>query len=67
MSADTLARPAQVRHRVLPSAITGQEYILMGVIVLLWVVLALATPGFLEPYSIQSLLWRLAPIGIMAA
>lgn len=66
MSADTLARPAQVRHRVLPSAITGQEYILMGVIVLLWVVLALATPGFLEPYSIQSLLWRLAPIGIMA-
>lgn len=54
------------RERVLPPAVTGQEFILIAVIALLWIALAVATPGFLEPYSIQSLLWRLAPVGIMA-
>lgn len=54
------------RERVLPPPVTGQETILIGVIVVLWAFLAIATPGFLEPYSIQSMLWRLAPVGIMA-
>lgn len=57
---------ADARKRVLPPPITGQELILIGVIVALWAILALATPGFLTPYSIQNMLWRLAPIGIMA-
>jgi ribose transport system permease protein len=62
--AAAVARPA--KHRVLPPAITGQELILIAVIILLWVALAMLTPGFLTPYSIQSLMWRLAPVGIMA-
>lgn len=66
MTATATAAPARSRERVLPPAITGQEFILMGVIALLWIILAFATPGFLQPYSIQSLLWRLAPVGIMA-
>lgn len=66
MTAATMAPTRTRRERVLPPAITGQEYILMAVIAALWLVLSLATPGFLEPYSVQSLLWRLAPIGIMA-
>ncbi|MDR1265598.1 MAG: ABC transporter permease [Propionibacteriaceae bacterium] len=64
MSATTLT--ARRRERVLPPAVTGQELILIGVIALLWVLLALANPGFLAPYSIQNMLWRLAPVGIMA-
>jgi ribose transport system permease protein len=63
---DSGKKAAKTRERVLPPPITGQELILIGVIVLLWAILALATPGFLTPYSIQNMLWRLAPIGIMA-
>lgn len=66
MTAATTAAPSRQHERVLPPAITGQEFILIGVIAMLWIALAFATPGFLEPYSIQSLLWRLAPVGIMA-
>lgn len=65
-SATTKSVASRKRERVLPPAVTGQEYILIAVIALLWIVLALATPGFMDPYSIQSLLWRLAPVGIMA-
>lgn len=67
MTATIVKPPAQKRAgRVLPPAVTGQEYILIAVIAVLWALLAAFTPGFMEPYSIQSLLWRLAPIGIMA-
>ncbi len=64
----TIAKPAAEKRggRVLPPPVTGQEYILIAVIAVLWALLAAFTPGFLDPYSIQSLLWRLAPIGIMA-
>lgn len=64
----TIAQPATKKRagRVLPPPVTGQEYILIAVIAVLWALLAAFTPGFLDPYSIQSLLWRLAPIGIMA-
>ena len=62
--AETQTRPR--RARVLAPAITGQELILIGVILLVWASLALATPGFLSPYSIQNMLWRLAPVGVMA-
>lgn len=48
------------------SLITGQEAILVGVIIVVWVVLALATPAFLSASSLQPLFVRLAPIGIMA-
>jgi len=52
--------------RVLPAPVTGQEIILIATIIALWIILALTTKGFLDPYSIQSMLWQLAPIGIMA-
>lgn len=61
-------RPAQARGkaRVLPPPITGQEFVLVGVIALLWLILWLATPAFLSANSMQQLLWRVAPVGIMA-
>lgn len=54
------------RNRALPPLITGQEIVLIVIIALLWVILALSNPGFLDPFSIQSMLWRLAPVGIIA-
>ena len=42
--------PHEVRskHRVLPPPVTGQEVVLIGVLVVLWVILAFATPAFLS-------------------
>lgn len=54
------------RNRVLPPLVTGQELILVAIIAALWVLLAVSNPGFLNPFSIQSMLWRLAPVGIIA-
>lgn len=54
------------RASALPQLISGQEIILVVIIVALWLLLALANPSFLDPFSIQSMLWRLAPTGIMA-
>lgn len=64
----TIAHDKQVsekRARVLPPPVTGQELVLIGVIALLWVLLTIFTPAFLSANSLQQLLWRLAPIGIM--
>lgn len=54
------------RSRQLPPLVTGQELILVAIIVALWVLLAVSNPGFLTPFSVQSMLWRLAPVGIIA-
>lgn len=56
------APPVKVRGRVLPSAITGQELVLIAVIVLLWAVLALTTQGFLSELSLIPLLAYVAPV-----
>lgn len=52
--------------RVLPPPVTGQEVVLLAVIAALWILLTIFTPAFLSASSIQQLLWRLAPVGIMA-
>lgn len=54
------------RTRALPPLVTGQETILVVIVVALWVLLAISNPNFLDPFSIQSMLWRLAPVGIIA-
>lgn len=65
MSAPTATKEVRT-SRVLPSLITGQEWILIGLLAVLWVVLAVTTPAFMSASSIQQLLGRLAPIGIIA-
>ncbi|MTD15520.1 ABC transporter permease [Nakamurella sp. YIM 132087] len=54
-----------IRQRVLPSAVSGQEVVLLGVIIVLWVALYFSTAGFLSPGSIQSILVAMAPIALM--
>ncbi|MFC7404280.1 ABC transporter permease [Georgenia alba] len=54
------------RERILPPPVTGQEIVLVGVIAVIWVLLTLLTPAFGSADSIQPLLVRLAPIGVMA-
>lgn len=70
MSAPTLqpGRGAVVQataRRILPPAVTGQEWVLVGVIALLWLLLGLFTPAFLSPGSIQPLLVAVAPIALI--
>ena len=48
-----------------PSPVTGQELVLIGVIAVIWVVLAFATPAFLTAGSIQPLLVATAPIALV--
>ena len=50
---------------MLPSAISGQEFVLIGVIAVLWVILAFATPAFFTAGSIQPLLVAMAPIALV--
>ena len=59
--------PHEVRskQRVLPPPVTGQELVLIGVLVVLWVILAFATPAFLSASSIQPLLGTVAPIALI--
>ena len=66
MTAATQAAPARGQQRVIAPPVTGQELVLVGVIAVVWVLLAVFTPAFLTPESIQPLLVRLAPIGVMA-
>lgn len=54
------------RIRALPPLVTGQETILVVIIAALWVLLAVSNPNFLTPFTIQSMLWRLAPVGLIA-
>ena len=58
-------RPLKARSRILPSPVTGQELVLIGVIAVIWVLLAFATPAFLTAGSIQPLLVATAPIALV--
>lgn len=63
----TAHKPAAAgKTRVLPPPVSGQELALVGVIGLLWLLLTIFTPAFLSANSMTQLLWRLAPVGIMA-
>lgn len=53
------------RPRILASPITGQEFVLVGVIAVLWAILGFATPAFLTAGSIQPLLGAVAPIAVI--
>jgi ribose transport system permease protein len=53
------------RGRVLPSPVTGQEFVLIGVIAVIWIVLSVATPAFLTAGSIRPLLVATAPIALV--
>ena len=57
--------PKTRRSRILPSPVTGQELVLLGVIAVIWVGLALATPAFLTAGSIRPLLVATAPIALI--
>ncbi|TFB75871.1 ABC transporter permease [Cryobacterium glaciale] len=58
--------PRRNRIRQLPAAVSGQEVVLVGAIVALWVLLGLTTPAFLSAGSLQPLLSNIAPIAIIA-
>lgn len=51
--------------RILPPPVTGQEFVLVGVIAVLWILLGIFTPAFLSPGSIQPLLVSVAPIALI--
>ena len=60
------APPASAgRTRILPSPVTGQELVLIGVIAVIWVGLAIATPAFLTAGSLRPLLVATAPIALI--
>lgn len=66
MSATVAAAPTRrTMGRILPPIVTGQELVLLGVIVALWIALAIATPTFLTPGSIGPLLVQVAPIAVI--
>lgn len=52
-------------RRILPPPITGQEFVLVGVVAVLWILLGLFTPAFLTPGSIVPLLVSVAPIALI--
>ncbi len=58
-------RPTRAARRILPSPVTGQEWVLVGILVLLWVVLSFTTPAFATAGSWQPLLASVAPIALM--
>ena len=57
--------PPKARNRILPSPVTGQELVLIGVIAVIWAGLAFATPAFLTAGSIRPLLVATAPIALI--
>ena len=66
MSATVVEAPERrALGRILPPIVTGQELVLLGVIVALWIALAIATPTFLTPGSIGPLLVQVAPIALV--
>lgn len=66
---DTLTRDVaavrKARKRVLPRALSTQEIVLIGVLVVLWILLGAFTPNFLSAGSIQPLLAQVAPIALI--
>jgi ribose transport system permease protein len=61
----TMLRGNIRRERILAPPVSGQELVLIGVIVALWAVLAATTPAFLSAGSIQPLLVEVAPVAVM--
>ena len=59
--------PRAARGRVLPPPVSGQEVVLLAVIAVLWLLLALFTPAFLSPDSLQPMLSNIAPIALMGS
>lgn len=57
--------PRATARRILPPPITGQEFVLVGVIAALWVALGIFTPAFLTPGSIRPLLVAVAPTALV--
>lgn len=53
------------RRRVLPRALSTQEIVLIGVLIVMWILLGVLTPNFLTPQSIQPLLANAAPIALI--
>lgn len=60
---DTLT--GKVQARVLPHLVTGQEYVLIGIIAGLWILLGVFTPAFLTTGSLVPLLVAVAPIALV--
>ncbi|WP_413317357.1 ABC transporter permease [Agrococcus sp. 1P02AA] len=58
-------RSAPSLRRILPPIVTGQEIVLLAVVVVLWVLLGIFTPAFLSPGSIGPLLVQVAPIALV--
>ncbi|MTD15232.1 ABC transporter permease [Nakamurella sp. YIM 132087] len=63
--ADPLAPPVRARRRVLPNPITPPEFVLVGVLVVLWAILGFATPAFLTAGSLGPLLVEVAPVALI--
>lgn len=61
---DGAAAPLSLR-RILPPVVTGQEIVLLGVLVVVWALLGVFTPAFLTPGSIGPLLVQVAPIALI--
>ncbi|SDT43753.1 ABC transporter permease [Actinoplanes derwentensis] len=53
------------KRNILPKPVTGQEFVLVGVIAVVWAALAFSTPAFLTAGSIQPLLVATAPIALI--
>lgn len=53
------------KPRILQPPVTGQELVLFGVLVVVWILLGMFTPGFLHAASIQPLLVQVAPIALI--
>lgn len=58
-------KPQLSLRRILPPVVTGQEIVLLVVVVVLWVLLGIFTPAFLTPGSIGPLLVQVAPIALV--
>lgn len=65
MSGLGVAMRREGKERVLAPPLGGQEVVLIGVILVLWLVLWAATPAFLTAGSIRPLLASVAPIGLI--
>lgn len=63
--ADPTAPTPKDRHRILASPVTGQEFVLIGVLAVLWVLLGIFTPAFLTPGSLQPMLVDVAPVALI--
>lgn len=61
----TRAVSTRTSGRVLPRAVSGQEFVLIGVIVVIWILLGLFTPGFLHADSLRPLFASVAPIAMI--